>query len=72
MKSRKPKTIPVAPGIVMHFDGHDLFMIVNGVKVAKRGRPNRPEARTWVSLDPGFEAHDGNDWSYHSDRGTWQ
>ena len=48
---RKPKTIPVAPGIVMHFDGHDCFIIVDGVKIAKRGHPNTPEARTWISLD---------------------
>jgi hypothetical protein len=71
MTSRKPKTIPIAPGIVMHFDGPDLFLIVNGVKIAKRGHPDTPEAKTWISLDPGFEAHGDWDWSY-SDRGTWQ
>jgi hypothetical protein len=70
--TRKPKTIPVAPGIVMHFDGRDLYLIVNGVKIAKRGHPNTPEARTWVSFDPRFEAHGEYDWSYHSDRGRWQ
>jgi len=69
MTKRKPKTIPVAPGTVMHFDGHDLFIIVNGVTVAKRGRPNTPEARTWVPLDPRFEAHGNWEWSYSSKRG---
>lgn len=70
MKSRKPKTIPIAPNTDMVFDGHDLYLIVNGVKIAKRGLPNTPEAGTWISLDPGFEAH-GMDWSYSSG-GTWQ
>ena len=68
MRSRKPKTMPIAPGIVMHFDGHDLFLLVNGVKVAKRGHPNTPEARTRISLDPRFEAH-SEGWSYRSVRG---
>jgi hypothetical protein len=67
MRSRKPKTTPVAPGIVMHFDGHDLFIIVNGVKIAKRGHSNTPEARTWISLDPRFKGY-GDDWSYEGHR----
>jgi len=65
MRSRKPKTMPIAPGIVMHFDGHDLFLLVNGVKVAKRGRP--PEAKTWIGLDPRFKSHGKYDWSYDSE-----
>ena len=74
MKSRKPKTIPVAPGIVMHFDGRDLYIIVNGEKVAKRGRKGTPEAKTWISLNPGFhdESREGGwAWSY-SASGTVQ
>jgi hypothetical protein len=71
MKSRKSKTTPIAPGIVMHFDGRDLFLIVDGVQVAKRGHPNTSQARTWIALDPRFKAH-GDDWSYHSDNGTAQ
>jgi hypothetical protein len=68
MRNRQPKTTPVAPGTAYHFDGHDLYLIVNGVKVAKRGHPNTPEARTWISLDPRFEAH-SEGWSYRSVRG---
>lgn len=62
------RTTPLAPGVVMHFDGRDLFIIVNGVKVARRGHPNTPQARTWIALDPRFEAHDEG-WSYRSVRG---
>jgi hypothetical protein len=36
-------------------DGEDLFIIVDGVKIAKRGHPNTPQARTWISLEPGWE-----------------
>jgi hypothetical protein len=64
------KTIPIAPGVVMRFDGRDCFIVINGVKVAKRGRPNSPEARTWIALDPRFEAFgDGDEWSFEKDGG---
>ena len=35
-------------------DGIDAFVVYNGVRIAKRGQPNTPEAGTWVSLEPGF------------------
>ena len=35
-------------------DGTDIFVVYNGVRIAKRGQPNSPEAGTWVSLEPGF------------------
>jgi hypothetical protein len=39
-------------------DGKDLFVVFNGGRIAKRGRPNSPQARTWVSIEPGFEVYD--------------
>ena len=29
-------------------------MVYNGVRIAKRGQPNTPQAGTWVSLEPGY------------------
>jgi hypothetical protein len=29
-------------------DGIDAFVVYNGVRIAKRGQPNTPEAGTWV------------------------
>jgi hypothetical protein len=66
-KRRTLRTTLLAPGSVMHFDGDDLFIIINGVRVAKRGHPGTPEARTWIPLDPRFVAHGDWDWSYRSD-----
>ena len=34
--------------------GTDVFVVYNGVRIAKRGQPNSPEAGTWVSLEPSF------------------
>ena len=35
-------------------DGQDMFVIVDGVKIAKRGHPGTPQAKTWISLQPGW------------------
>lgn len=47
----------VLPGlgeVVMEYDGYDIFIIVNGMKIAKRGHPGTPQAQTWISLEPGW------------------
>lgn len=36
-------------------DGADLFIVIDGVKIAKRGRTGTPQAKTWIPLEPGFE-----------------
>jgi hypothetical protein len=48
------------PTVEMISDGEDLFVVVNGVKVAKRGRPGTAQANTWVSLGPGWTVLDRN------------
>jgi len=35
-------------------EGRDLFVEVDGVRVARRGSPG-----TWISLEPGWEVFDG-------------
>jgi hypothetical protein len=40
-------------------DGRDLFVVFDGKRIAKRGHPGTPQAKTWVSLEPGFEVYDG-------------
>ncbi len=40
-------------------DGRDLFVIFNGVKIAKRGHPDTPQAGQWVSLEPGYKVYGG-------------
>jgi hypothetical protein len=37
------------------FEDGDCFFVIDGVKVAKR------EAKTWVTLVPGWEVHDTED-----------
>jgi len=42
-------------------EGKDLFVEVDGVRIARRGYLNCPQAGTWVSLEPGWEVFDGKD-----------
>jgi hypothetical protein len=45
------------PEITLEFTGDDIFVIAAGIKIAKRGRPGTPQAKTWVSLEPGWEVY---------------
>jgi hypothetical protein len=40
------------------YDGQDLFVFVDGIKIAKRGHPGTPEAGSWISLERGFAVYD--------------
>jgi len=39
-------------------DGVDVFVVYNGVRIAKRGDPNTRQAGTWVSLEPSYRVFD--------------
>jgi hypothetical protein len=39
-------------------DGEDIFVLVDGVKIAKRGRPDTEQAMTWIVLEPGWIVRD--------------
>ncbi len=35
--------------------GRNLYLLMDGRRIARRGRPGTPQARTWVSLEPGWK-----------------
>ena len=35
-------------------EGSDIYVIADGVKIAKLGHPGTPQANTWLSLEPGW------------------
>ena len=51
-----PKT---KPQLELH--GGDLFVVVDGQRVAKRGRPGTQASRAWIPLMPGWSVFDGTD-----------
>jgi hypothetical protein len=50
-----------APPCEMRMDHDGLFVIFNGMKIARRADPDTPQARTWVSLEPGYAVFDNTD-----------
>jgi hypothetical protein len=38
-----------------------IFIVVDGVRIARRGQPNTLEAGTWVELVPGWRVTDLGD-----------
>jgi hypothetical protein len=36
----------------------DMFVVVDGVRIARRGYPGTSQAGTWVLLEPGWEVVD--------------
>jgi hypothetical protein len=46
------------PVCELHNDGDDVFVLVDGMKIAKRGRPYTAEALMWIMLEPGWIVRD--------------
>jgi hypothetical protein len=36
----------------------DVFVLIDGMKIAKRGQPDTPQAHTWIMLEPGWFVRD--------------
>ena len=47
--------------VTIDSDGADLFVVVDGLRIAKRGDPGTPQAGTWISLEPGWTVRDCQD-----------
>ena len=44
----------------LHNDGENIFVLIDGVKIAKRGLPGTAHAHTWIMLEPGWFVRDVN------------
>jgi hypothetical protein len=42
----------------LHNDGENIFVLIDGVKIAKRGLPGTAQADTWIMLEPGWMVRD--------------
>jgi hypothetical protein len=58
MKAPKKRREPAPRRVEAHVTHEGIFIIVDSVKIAMRGRPKTPQARTWVSLEPGWRVFD--------------
>jgi hypothetical protein len=48
------------PEIKMIYDGADLVIELNGIRVAQRGEPGGPDAKRWIGVDPRYEIKNEN------------
>jgi len=46
------------PPFEVQADGTDLYAVFHGVRIAKRGAKGTPQARTWISREPGYRVRD--------------
>jgi hypothetical protein len=42
-------------------ENNDIVVLVEGMKIAKRGLPDTPQAETWIMLEPGWTVRDVNE-----------
>jgi hypothetical protein len=61
MTKRRRSLAPVAPVMKMIRNEAGLFIEIDGVRIAQRGYPGTPQAKTWVSLEPGWKVIDDRD-----------
>jgi len=55
------KTDRTKPAAGIEFTKTDCYVVFDGVRIAKRGKPGTPQARTWISLEPGFTVLENSD-----------
>jgi hypothetical protein len=58
---------PGAPPAAFEQTYDDLFVLYDGRRIAVRGKPNTPQAKTWVALEPGAVVLDGPE---HGEQGS--
>jgi hypothetical protein len=59
--TKRGKIAEIGPGLLVVTNQYGLFIEVNGSRVAQHGFPGTPQARTWVSLESGWQAVDDPD-----------
>jgi hypothetical protein len=69
MKTKRAKaktralTKKKTPECVVQITETDIYVIYDGVRIAERGKPGTPQAKTWISLEPGYVVYDTPDLS---------
>ena len=59
-EQRRPEfVVEAVPEDPSHPDGAtDMYLIFDGRRIAKRGKPGTPHAMTWISLESGVVVRD--------------
>ena len=60
---RRPATKKKQPECVAEITETDIYVVYDGIRIAKRGKPGTAQAETWISLEPGYAVYDTADLS---------
>jgi hypothetical protein len=59
----RTRTKEKLPECIVQVTETDIYVIYDGVRIAERGKPGTPQAKTWISLEPGYVVYDTPDLS---------
>jgi hypothetical protein len=51
------------PELAIETTEEGIFLIVDGIRIAKRGEPGTPQEETWIYLEAGYEVFEGEGFS---------
>ena len=54
------KNLKTGSSLSMESDGKDIFLVLDGKRIANRGRPETRHAKKWIPLEPGVVVRDVN------------
>lgn len=57
--SKKSRLATKSTQLTIEGDGNDIFVVLDGLRIAKRGHSGTLQAKTWVSIEPGWTVRDG-------------
>jgi hypothetical protein len=60
---RRPTTKRKQPECGVEITETDIYLVYDGVRIAKRGKPGTPQAKSWVPLEPAFKVFNTTDLS---------
>jgi hypothetical protein len=60
LRTAKPAMTKIwSERIVIESAEEDIYLVLDGVRMAKRGKPGTPEQETWIYLKPGSPEREG-------------
>ena len=59
--TRRPMTKEQVPECIVQITKTDIYVVYDGIRIAQRGKPGTPQAKTWISLEPGYVVYDTPD-----------
>ena len=61
--TRRTTTKQKPPECAVEITKTDMYVVYDGGRIAERGKPGTPQAKTWIPLDPRYEVYDAPDLS---------